>query len=157
MISPANWEGCESEQKVLAQVELFPTFPAFQSESTNKLRDASRSHHSQCHQRAQKNKGKRARTSHTALPPHLLTQHLPQHRKRVRQELCRALCLPSSPSARSLSPVPLWLCSRSPFSGVTASPPYGGVKLPCLTRTFPSGPSVALSLDINVPNCNNPR
>lgn len=68
MISPANWEGCESEQKVLAQVELFPTFPAFQSEGTNKLRDASRSHHSQCHQRAQKNKGKRARTSHTALP-----------------------------------------------------------------------------------------
>lgn len=67
MISPANWEGCESEQKVLAQVELFPTSPASQSEGTNKLRDAPGSHRSQCHQRAQKNKGKGARTSHGAL------------------------------------------------------------------------------------------
>ena len=58
MISHTNCEGRESEQKVLAQVELFKTFPAFQTQDKNNLRDTYQYHRSQIHQRAQKNKGK---------------------------------------------------------------------------------------------------
>lgn len=105
MISPANGEGCESEHKVLAQV--FPTSPAFQREGTNRLRHASRSHRSQCHQRAQKNKGKRARTSHTALPHISPPAPSPGNVNRTgNHPLCGAPCPPPAPRARSVSPAP---------------------------------------------------
>lgn len=91
----------------------------------------------------------------TELCPQLLSRHLPQHRKRVHPASPPVRSpLPSLlPRARSLSPAPVWPCSRSLSSGVTASPPHGGVKLPNPARTFPSGPSAVLSFDIKVPNC----
>lgn len=141
MISPANWEGCESEQKVLAQV--FPTSPAFQSEGTNKLRAASRSHRSQCHQRAQKNKGKGARTSHTALPtaPHPAPSPalLGPQETRIPQgtPFAELSALPRPPGPVSVPSASLAV-EQEPLSGVTASPPHQGVKPPSLARSFPS-------------------
>lgn len=38
MISHTNGEGRKTEQKVLAQVELFKTFPAFQTQDKNNLK-----------------------------------------------------------------------------------------------------------------------